>query len=498
MRITVVGTGYVGLVTGACLAHLGHTVTAMDTDETKVRLLRAGRVPIYEPGLDELVAGETAVARLRFADQYGDAIPGAEAIFICVGTPSLPNGQADTSAVEMAARTIGEHLGPEYCVIINKSTVPIGSGDWVGMLVRQGIATERRAARRSPLAVESPAQELAVAPKGRAAPILAASGAPSGVGRPTDASRVPARAERGEGAEATFDVVSNPEFLREGSAIQDALQPDRIVIGAESRRAVDRMRALYAPLLEGNAAQGRDIPFVVTDRASAELIKYAANAFLATKISFINEIANVCERVGADVVEVAHGIGLDARIGSSFLCAGIGWGGSCFPKDLASLAHTAREYGYEARLLEIVREVNTTQRMAVVRKLQERLKLIKGKTVALWGLAFKPGTDDVREAPSLLIAERLTELGATVQAYDPQAMEAARRRGVKAALCRDAYEAAQDASAVVLVTDWAEFAEIDWPRLRNVMRRPLLVDGRNTLDRATLLWHGFEYCGIGR
>lgn len=485
MRITVVGTGYVGLVTGACLAHLGHSVTAMDTDEAKVRLLHAGRVPIYEPGLDELVAGEVAAGRLRFADQYGNAIPGAEAIFICVGTPSLPNGQADTSAVEASARTIGEHLGTDYCVIINKSTVPIGSGDWVGMLVRQGIRANQLATVSAGLSAGKWTGALAVAPGPGASPMLTES-------REVD-TPAPARADS-----HPFDVVSNPEFLREGSAIGDALEPDRIVIGAESGRAIDRMRALYAPLLERNAAQGREVPFVVTDRASAELIKYAANAFLATKISFVNEVANICERVGADVIEVARGIGLDARIGSSFLSAGIGWGGSCFPKDLASLVHIAREYDYPARLLEAVREVNATQRMAVVRKLQERLKLIKGKTIALWGLAFKPGTDDVRDAPSLILAERLTELGAAVQAYDPQAMDAARRRGVKAALCRDAYEAAQDASAVVLVTEWPEFLEVDWPRLRHVMRRPLLVDGRNTLDRATLLWHGFEYCGIGR
>jgi UDPglucose 6-dehydrogenase len=296
----------------------------------------------------------------------------------------------------------------------------------------------------------------------------------------------------------SFDVVSNPEFLREGSAIADALHPDRIVVGAESRQAIERMRALYEPLLERNATLGRQVPFIATDRASAELIKYAANLFLATKISFINEMANICERVGGDVKQVAQGVGLDARIGTSFLDAGIGWGGSCFPKDLMSLAHTAREYGYEARLVEAVLGINAAQRLSVIRKLQERLKLIKGKTIGLWGLAFKPGTDDVRDAPAFAIAARLSDLGALVKAYDPRAMAAARRQQVAAVLCGDAYEVARDADAIVLVTDWPEFATMDWSRVRASMRRPLLVDGRNFLDRTSLLLHGFEYCGIGR
>lgn len=477
MRITVVGTGYVGLVTGACLAHLGHQVTCMDVDQEKVRLLQSGRVPIYEPGLEALSAEEIESGRLRFVDSYAEAVPGAEAVFICVGTPSLPSGQADTSYVEAAAHSLGQHLGPDYCVIINKSTVPIGSGDWVGMLVRQGVA--RRAA-----AVGSETARLVA--NGSAV----ATGAAVAAGGVAVASRTAPAPQ--------FDIVSNPEFLREGTAISDAMNPDRIVIGAESERAVERMRNLYAPLLQRNAGLGREVPFIVTDRASAEMVKYAANAFLATKISFINEIANVCERVGADVLEVARGIGLDQRIGKGFLSAGIGWGGSCFPKDLASLVHTAHEYGYEARLLEAVREVNSAQRLAVVRKLQDRLKLIKGKTIALWGLAFKPGTDDLRDAPALAIAERLAELGAAVRAYDPEAIEAARRRGLPAELFEDAYEAAEDADALVLITDWPEFAGADWSRLHTVMRRPLVVDGRNALDRAALLWHGFEYCGIGR
>jgi UDPglucose 6-dehydrogenase len=293
-------------------------------------------------------------------------------------------------------------------------------------------------------------------------------------------------------------VVSNPEFLREGTAIADALNPDRIVIGADAPRAVETMRRLYAPLLERCEAEGHTVPFIVTDRASAEMIKYAANAFLATKISFINEIANLCDRVGADVQQVAQGLGFDHRIGRAFLYAGIGWGGSCFPKDLASLISTAQEYDYGAPLLRATVEVNTFQRRSVIRRLQERLKLIKGKTIAVWGLAFKPGTDDLRDAPSLFLIQRLAELGAQVRAYDPQALEAAGRLNLPAQLCTDPYASAEDADAVLLVTEWPEFASIDWDRLHRQMRRPLVIDGRNALDRTDLLSRGFEYCGIGR
>jgi UDPglucose 6-dehydrogenase len=468
----------------------------MDVDGEKIRLLNQGRMPIYEPGLESLVVEEQARGHLRFVDSYEMAVPGAEAIFICVGTPSLPDGRADTSAVGAAARAVGEHLGHEYCVIINKSTVPIGSGDWVGMLVREGAqrqavgnaGSEEHEEERNREDEEELAAASYVAGSGSQRTRAARLSAPWSAGAPP-ASLAP---------EVCFDVVSNPEFLREGSAIADTASPDRIVIGAESERAVARMQELYAPLLAQNAARGREVPLIVTDRASAEMIKYAANAFLAAKISFINEIANLCECVGADVLEVARGIGMDARIGSDFLAAGIGWGGSCFPKDLASLVQTAREYGYDARLLDSVRDVNRAQRGIVIRKLQERLKLIKGKRIALWGLAFKPGTDDMRDAPALEIAARLGDLGAAVRAYDPQAMPVARRLGAAVRYCADPYEAAEDASAIVLVTEWPDFRLVDWPRLRRMMQRPLIVDGRNTLDRAALLWHGFEYCGIGR
>ena len=445
MRVSVIGSGYVGLVTGAFLAALGHDVTCLDIDEARVDRLNDGQIPIYEPGLDEIIRAETASGRLHFTSKYAEAVPHAEAIFICVGTPALPDGRSDTSYVEAAARSIGEWMGPGYVVLINKSTVPIGSGDWVGMLVRQGLR------QRSDVEVRA----------------------------------------------VDFDVVSNPEFLREGTAVQDALFPDRIVIGAESDRAIQRMRELYQPLIRRNEARGRHVPFVVTDRASAEMIKYAANAFLATKISFINEMANICERVGADVREVARAIGMDHRIGAAFLRAGIGWGGSCFPKDLSSLVHTAREYGYQAELLEATQAVNRFQRQSVVRKLQERLKIIKGKRIAILGVAFKPETDDVRDSPALEVCARLLDLGAEVSVYDPKAAGNARAAGMEAEVVSDPYDAMDAADAVVLMTEWPEFESLDWERAASRMRRPLLLDGRNALDRARLTAAGMEYLGIG-
>jgi UDPglucose 6-dehydrogenase len=475
MDVTIIGTGYVGLVTGACLAELGHTVSCLDVDEQKIRTLQAGHMPIYEPGLEELVGRERASGRLRFTTRYDETVPHADAVFICVGTPSLPNGQTDTTYLEAAARSIGEHLPEKFCVVVNKSTVPIGSGDWVGMLVRQGLARQSSNARTTTRTAAA-----AAGAAGDAASVAV-----------TEAPTAP-------GGELRFEVVSNPEFLREGSAIGDALNPDRIVVGAESPAAIERMRELYDPLLQRCASTGREVPFVVTDRTSAEMVKYAANAFLATKISFVNEIANICEKVGADVQDVARGIGLDNRIGPGFLSAGIGWGGSCFPKDLAALCHTAAEYGYEARILAAAQDVNTAQIHGVVRKLQERLKLVKGKRIALLGIAFKPGTDDVRAAPALTIARKLAEQGAEVRACDPQAVEQARRQQMPAELFTDPYAAAEDADAVILVTEWAEYLDLDWARLRETMRRPLIVDGRNALDRSSLLWHGFDYCGIGR
>jgi UDPglucose 6-dehydrogenase len=474
MQVTVVGTGYVGLVTGACLAHVGHPVICLDVDEQKIEALQEGEIPIFEPGLEALLARAQRPGAIRFTTSYAAAVPVAEAIFICVGTPSLPDGQADMSGVRAAATMIGQHLKPGYTVLVNKSTVPIGSGDWVGMLVRQGLrargelATTRARSRAEGSALPGAAAELPDAPR------------------------------------PEFDVVSNPEFLREGCAVTDALYPDRIVLGSDSERAIRAMRALYRPILEGDfpplpgAPEQHQPPLIVTDRTSAEMIKYAANAFLATKISFINEVANLCERVGADVREVARGIGLDRRIGEAFLSAGIGWGGSCFPKDLASLSHMAHEYGYECRLLDAARAVNEEQQLLVIRKLQEHLKVLKGKTVTLWGLSFKPGTDDVRGAPAEGIARRLLESGAHVQAYDPVAIANARRWELPLQFCACPYEAVEEADAAVLITEWPEIAALDWEEVRVRMRRPLVIDGRNFLVDAALPARGFEYYGIGR
>jgi UDPglucose 6-dehydrogenase len=466
MQISVVGTGYVGLVTGACLASLGNPVTCVDNDPSKIDRLQRGEMPIYEPGLAELVAETRRDGRLAFSTRLAEAVQQAEVIFICVGTPPGFDGEVDLSQVESVAREIGATLEDGYKVIVNKSTVPVGSGDWVRMLIDDGIRERPRAGTRVFV------------------------GAAVGSGDGASSPPVPA-----------FDVVSNPEFLREGSAIQDMLHPDRIVVGSDSPRALDVMRQLYAPIVEQPsvpAATRRRVPFIETDLASAEMIKYAANAFLATKISFINEIANICERVGAHVGQVAHGIGLDERIGRRFLNAGIGWGGSCFGKDVAALARMATDYGYEARILEAVQAVNAHQRQWVVQKLQERLKVLKGKSVGLLGLAFKPHTDDVRDSPALTIAQRLLALGVKVRGLDPVAGPNAAARVPGLILAPDAETLAEGADALVLVTEWPEFDELDFGRLLGRMRHPTLIDARNFLDRARLQALGFDYLAIGQ
>ncbi|MGB3672293.1 MAG: UDP-glucose/GDP-mannose dehydrogenase family protein, partial [Phormidesmis sp.] len=370
MRVCVIGTGYVGLVTGVCLSHVGHHVICVDNNEEKVQLMKSGQSPIYEPGLSDLMKSSMESGNLEFTSDIGAGVAHGDILFIAVGTPALPTGESDTRYVEAVARGIGENLNGGYKVIVNKSTVPIGSGDWVRMIVLDGLNERQK-----------------------------------------DVS-----------GEATFDVVSNPEFLREGSAVFDTFNPDRIVLGSNSEKALGMMKDLYTPIVERKFAEDQSaspVPVVTTDLSSAEMVKYASNAFLATKISFINEVANICDRVGADVTQVASGIGLDSRIGSKFLQAGIGWGGSCFPKDVSALVHTADDYGYEAELLKATINVNTRQRLLTVEKLQQVLKILKGKTVGLLGLTFKPDTDDMRDAPSLIMIESLNRLGAKVKAYDP-------------------------------------------------------------------------------
>lgn len=457
MRITVVGTGYVGLVTGACLAQIGHEVTCIDNNEAKVASLREGRIPIYEPGLEAIVRHNSQLGRLLFTTEAAEGIRQGQIIFIAVGTPALPSGESDLRYVEAVARTIGASLDDRYRVIVNKSTVPIGSGDWVRMLVLEG-------AKATKVCVP-------------------------------DSSSV-------QEAIPNFDVVSNPEFLKEGTAVWDTFNPDRIVVGSASSQAIALMRELYEPITSRQFAEDQSlppVPFVVTDLASAEMIKYAANAFLATKISFINEIANICERVGGDINQVAYGMGLDQRIGQRFLQAGLGWGGSCFPKDVAALVHTAHDYGYETRLLKAVVETNGYQRLRVIEKLQQELKVLKGKTIGLLGLTFKPDTDDMRDAPALTLIEQLNKLGARVKAFDPIVSASGIREGLSNVVVEtDAYRLAETCDALVLVTEWKEFRNLDFEKLAELVNRPLIIDGRNFLDREALSKAGFWYVGMGR
>jgi UDPglucose 6-dehydrogenase len=461
MRVCVIGTGYVGLVTGVCLAHVGHEVICIDVNEEKVKLMQSGQSPIFEPGLSELMKSSMETGHLQFSTDLQQGVEHGEVLFIAVGTPALPNGESDTRYVEAVAKGIGTHLNGGYKVIVNKSTVPIGSGDWVRMIVLDGV-TER--------------QQVPVA---------------AGSGQAVHPEVV-----------ADFDVVSNPEFLREGSAIYDTFNPDRIVLGSNSPRAVEVMQQLYAPIVSGQYREvpgGDPVPVVVTDLSSAEMVKYASNSFLATKISFINEIANICDRVGADVTQVAAGIGLDSRIGKKFLQAGIGWGGSCFPKDVSALIHTADDYGYDAQLLKAAVEVNNRQRQITLEKLQQVLKILKGKTVGLLGLTFKPDTDDMRDAPSLILIEQLNRLGAKVKAYDPIVSQSGIRHGLTGVIVEnDAPHLADGCDALVLVTDWAQFKDLDYATLAQRMHSPILIDGRNFLDRDALIQAGFQYVGIGR
>jgi UDPglucose 6-dehydrogenase len=463
MRVCVIGTGYVGLVTGACLAHIGHHVICVDNNEEKVKLMKAGQSPIYEPGLSEIMQASSQEGNLEFTTDLAAGVAHGEILFIAVGTPALPTGESDTRYVEAVARGIGSNLNGGYKVIVNKSTVPIGSGDWVRMIVLDGVAERQKA-------------------------LVPAGGVYGDV--------------PGEAISADFDVVSNPEFLREGSAVYDTFNPDRIVLGSNSQRAIAMMQELYAPIVERKVAQDKslpDVPMLVTDVNSAEMIKYAANAFLATKISFINEVANICDRVGADVTQVAKGIGLDSRIGNKFLQAGIGWGGSCFPKDVLALIHTADDYGYEAQILKATVSVNQRQRLIAVEKLQQELKILKGKTIGLLGLTFKPDTDDLRDAPALNLIEQLNRLGAKVKAFDPIISQTGMRHGLSGVIVEtDPERLADGCDALVLVTDWEQFQRLDYVKMAKLMNHAVIIDGRNFLDRDMIESAGFRFLGVGR
>lgn len=429
MNICVIGTGYVGLVTGAVLADLGNDVICTDKDEYKINLLNSGRAPIYEPGLDELITRNTAAGRLSFDTDTGEGVRISEVVFIAVGTPPLDDGQADMSAVIEAAHNIACSLNG-HKIIVNKSTVPVGTGDTVREII-----------------------------------------------------------ERNKGCSAGFDVVSNPEFLREGSAIVDTLQPDRIVIGASNKQAAMRIAELYLPLAR---------PILITDIRSAEMIKYASNAFLATKISFVNAVSNICEMAGADVKLVAKGMGLDKRIGPQFLEAGLGYGGSCFGKDVSNLIYVSDKLGYDFKLLKAVVEINSQQPDRFISRMRKALGGFGGRTVGVLGLAFKPDTDDMRDAKSIDVIGNLLSDGAIVKAYDPVAIENARRVFPHLDYCDDPYSAADGADALVIATEWREFKTLDMESLRDRMAKPVVFDGRNMFDPKRMKELGFEYHCIGR
>jgi UDPglucose 6-dehydrogenase len=432
MQISVIGTGYVGLVTGACFAEFGVNVLCMDNDEKRVARLEKGEVPFYEPGITELVAKGISQNRLTFTTKITRAVDHGEVIFIAVGTPPKKDGSADLSFVEEVGRGIA-HKMTSYKVIVTKSTVPVGTG----ALLRRVITSAQK-------------------------------------------------------KKITFDVVSNPEFLREGSAIEDFIRPNRVIIGSDSDRAIALMKDLYRPLYL------IETPFVVTDVPTAEMIKYASNAFLATKISFINEIATLCERVGADVQMVAKGMGLDHRIGSKFLHAGPGFGGSCFPKDLAALVQMGERAGYPMQIASAAANVNTQQRERMIQKIREALGGLQGASLGMLGLSFKPNTNDLREAPALAIIQELTRQGATVRAYDPVALEEAAQMLPGLISCRDVYETATGVDGLILMTEWNEFRNLDFAKLKTLVRKPVLIDLRNIYDSSRVTSFGFRHISVGR
>lgn len=452
MRVCVVGTGYVGLTTGVSLAFLGHQVTCVDLDQHKVDMLNGGRCPIYEPGMEDLLA--EAAANLTFTTSYADGVPGADVVFVAVQTPSAADGSPDLQYLRSAAESVARNLDHPFTVVVNKSTVPIGSGNWVDAILRESFAQ---------------------------------------------------RADRPEGCE--FSVASNPEFLREGNAIHDTLFPDRIVIGSDNPRSLEVLNRLYRPIINQTftapsfSPRPDDIgavPLVSTDLASAELIKYAANAFLALKISYVNEIGQLAAKVGADITEVARGIGLDQRIGSRFLQPGVGWGGSCFGKDTKALIATAAEYNYEMPIVRAAREVNDRQRAIAVERLQDELRILKGRKIGLLGVAFKPNTDDLRDSPALDIARMLLARGARVRLHDPIAGERLQREQPELApyLSESLDALFDDCDAVVLVTEWAQYLELDWSKFVGLMRTPILLDGRHVLDADRMGRLGYKYLAI--
>lgn len=437
MKIGMIGTGYVGLVTGTCFAESGNDVICVDINAEKVERLNRGEVPIYEPGLDELVKRNKAEERLHFTTKIEEAVEASLMLFIAVGTPPGEDGSADLTYVLNAARDIGRHM-KSFKIIVDKSTVPVGTGD----LVRKVIAEEL--------------------------------------------------ARRGENV--PFDVVSNPEFLKEGNAIDDFMKPDRVVVGCDDPRTAELMKELYAPFVR------TEKPILTMDVRSAEMTKYAANAMLATKISFMNDIANLCEKVGANIDNVRRGIGSDSRIGYSFIFPGAGYGGSCFPKDVQALVRTGNANSYKLEILEAVEAVNKRQKEVLFAKLREALDgQIKGRTIAVWGLAFKPNTDDMREAPAIVLIESLLAAGAAVRVYDPEAMDEARKTfGDRITYVKRSYDALEGADALVVVTEWNEFRRPDFERMRSLLKKPVIIDGRNIYEPGRMKTLGFEYRSIGR
>jgi len=429
MNISVIGAGHVGLVSGACFADLGHRVVMVDNDAKRIAKLKKLVMPYYEPGLKELVARGVREKRLSFTTSLAQAVAKSTVIFIAVGTPQKATGEADLTYVENVARAIAQCL-PGYRLVVEKSTVPVQTGQWIAHTIKTHLK------RKQP-----------------------------------------------------FDVASNPEFLREGSAIQDFMKPERVVLGVETKRAKDLLHALYKPLR---------VPIIVTDINSAELIKHASNSFLSMKISFINAVSQICERAGADVQQVAEGMGLDGRIGRAFLNAGAGFGGFCFPKDLDAFIKISEQLGYDFRLLKAVREINEEQKRSIVEKIKRSLWVVKDKTIGVLGLAFKPNTDDLRYAPALDIIGALQAEGAKIRAFDPQAMGDAKALLPTVTLCKGVYEAARGADCLVVLTEWNEFKALDFKRLKRLMRQPVLVDGRNVYDPERVRKQGFHYLGVGR